>query len=220
MRHFHLLLCLLIFGSGLAVCQTTDIEFEDEGPDHIIRLSFVHFLDPLTPGPHVSYEHRIRYNTYLRYELGYAFNFGNVHLALEDLDGFRLRMARRVYRWHGGQIRQRYYWEVAADYRYYFAQVNGDFSRGSFRQRIPYTITQHSLSLNYNRGACYYLGKNWEIDIGLGLGVRLNQRDYSSVPDDASFLTNGGLFWQYGSSREPLHVTLSTAMLFALGYHF
>jgi hypothetical protein len=224
MRIISLTFTVLFFCSRLSYSQDTFVQFEDEGPDQIIRLSFIHFLDPLSPGPHVSYEHRLRYNTYLRYEVGVLFDYGNAQTSMADLHGFRIRTARRAYRWNGGQIKQRYYWEIATDYRYTDARSVGDFLRinnnGSYNQQIPYSIFQHSLSLNYNRGACYYLGENWEIDVGLGLGVRGNYRQYSTVPEDAIFDTNGGLFWRYDSTREPLHVTLSASILFALGYHF
>lgn len=215
---------LLLFASGLGgnTCFGQAL-YEEQGADRAIRLSLAHFFDPLVPGPHLSYEHRTRGNIYLRHEVGVFFDFDYPDQeSLEALNGFRLRTARRKYRNNPGIIRQRYYYELAFDYRWLNAQVEGDFTRGGFggfTQRIPYGILQHSFSFNYIRGFCANFGDHWQLDVGLGLGLRLNNRIYGEIPEDAFFDTNGSLFWQYGT-REPWHLTLSVPMILALGYQF
>ena len=197
---------------------------EEQGADRAIRLSLGHLFDPMTPGPHLSYEHRTGGNIYLRHEVGVIFDYNYPDQeSLDALKGFRLRTARRKYRNNPGLIRQRHYHEFAFDYRWLDARVGGDFFRGGistgFSQRITYGIVQHSFTFNYLRGMCANIGAHWQLDLGLGLGLRLNNRNYSEIPEDAFFDTNGSLFWQYGV-REPWHLTLSVPMILALGYRF
>ncbi|MGH1435376.1 MAG: hypothetical protein ACRBG0_13070 [Lewinella sp.] len=215
----------LIFtiSSAFSVTSFGQPLYEEQGADRVIRLSLGHLFDPLTPGPHLSYEHRTRGNIYLRHEVGVFFDYNYPDQeSLQDLGGFRLRTARRKYHNNPGIIRQRHYHEFAFDYRLLNARVEGDFIRGGFNgftQRIPYGIVQHSFSLNYIRGFCAIFGEHWQLDLGLGVGLRLNNRNYEEVPEGAIFDTNGSLFWQYGA-REPWHLTLSVPMILALGYQF
>lgn len=215
---------LLFFSSIIGSTSFGQTLSEVQGADHAIRLSLGHFFDPMTPGPHVSYEHRTKGNVYLRHEAGVIFDYNySDQASLESLHGFRLRNARRKYRNNPGIIRHRHYHEFAFDYRLTNARVEGDFSRigasGSYSQRITYGIIQHSFSLNYIRGFCAIFGEHWQLDFGIGAGLRLNNRNYGEIPEDTYFRTNGSLFWQYGA-REPWHLTLSVPMILALGYQF
>lgn len=220
LRALGLLLFVSCLWGNTSFSQTLQ---EEQGADRAIRLSLGHLFDPMTPGPHLSYEHRTKGNVYLRHEVGVIFDYNYPDQeSLDALHGFRLRTARRKYRNNPGIIRQRYYYELAFDYRWTDARVGGDFSRGigtGYRQRINYEIVQHSFSFNYIRGFCANFGAHWQLDLGLGLGLRLNNRNYSEVPEDAFFDTNGSLYWQYGI-REPWHLTLSVPIIFALGYQF
>jgi hypothetical protein len=215
--------CLLFLSGAFGNIGWSQPLSEEQGTDRVIRLSLGHFFDPLVPGSHLSYEHRTSGSIYLRHEVGVFFDYNySDQEPLLDLDGFRLRTARRKYQDNLGIIRQRHYYELAFDYRYLNALVEGDFIRGgsgSFSQRINYDIIQHSFTFNYIRGLCANLGEHWQLDFGIGLGLRLNNRNYEEIPEDAFFDTNGSLFWQYGV-REPWHVTLSAPLILALGYQF
>lgn len=208
---------------GLAWGQSKSLS-ELQGADRAIRLSLGHLFDPLTPGPHLSYEHRIRDNIYLRHEVGVFFDYNYPDQeSLDALRGLRLRTTRRKYQHNPGVIRQRRYYELSFDYRWLDARVEGDFFRSGvsagYRQRIQYGIVQHSFSFNYIRGLCFNFGAHWQLDLGIGMGLRLNHRIYEEIPEDAVFDTNGSLFWQYGT-RAPWHLTLSVPMILALGYQF
>lgn len=230
MKNIQFLPLLLLFSLTNSINgQEYGFEFANEGHDRAVRLSLIHFLDPIVPSVHATYEYRLRYNTYLRHEVGIFFDYGSDNNALKNLNGFRFRTTRRAYRWQSQTQKQRYYWEIAADYRYTLAESEGDFTirdenGGSFSRRLPYTITKNSLSINYNRGAVYYLGKNWQFDVGIGAGVRANYRKSSEIPVSGSgraiFNTNGDLFWQYYNGREDLHISASASIAAALGYHF
>jgi len=216
-----LLICCTVI-PGIGSTQTAVQPAARQGPDRIIRLSLGHLFDPVYPGPHIGYEHRLHGNVYLRHEAGVILDFNYPEQPqLLSLLGFRLRTTRRTYHDNPGLIRRRVFHEWSFDYRYFAAQIAGDFSRdgGAFIQRIDYQLTQHSWSFSYLKGISWRLGKSWQLDTGIGLGLRLNNRNYSDIPLDATFSTNGGLAWQVGS-RAPWHTTVAVPVIFALGYQF
>lgn len=219
-------LVILLLVGGLTTPPLLEAQITppvEQGPDRILRLSLAHLADPLVPGPHISYEHRLARNIYLRHELGYLIDYDYPDQeALQKLNGFRIRTARRKYASNPGLIRRRFFHELSFDYRYLNALIAGDFMRGGFggfNQRINYGITQHSFSFHYIRGVSIVFGEHWQLDTGAGIGMRINNRTYGEVPEGASFITNGSLFWQYGL-RQPWHATLSVPLIIALGYQF
>jgi hypothetical protein len=55
---------------------------------------------------------------------------------------------------------------------------------------------------------------------GLGRGVRLNYRQFSEVPPDTFFRTNGNLWlWNHGA-REGFHATLAVPLTIDLCYYW
>lgn len=188
---------------------------------YAIKTSLAHWADPLTPGPYISFEHQTRDNVYVRYQLGYLLRLGyEDQEAIEDMHGFRIRWGLRQYDQRPTAKNDTNFWEASFDYRYLDALVGGDFSLndGQFNQRILYDVWQHSWSFNFITGRSFGLGRGWRLDIGIGAGVRLNHRQFSTIPDGTVFDTNGNLYvWNHGS-REGWHATVSVPAVFSFGY--
>ncbi|MEL7222975.1 MAG: hypothetical protein AAGJ93_16755 [Bacteroidota bacterium] len=226
-----LILSLFLSAVFLLHAQEDDgFKFSDQGHDRALRFSLIHFLDPITPCAQLTYEYRLRYNTYLQHEFGVFFDYGANAGALANLNGFRFRTARRTYRRQNQAQKRRTYWEVEADYRYIHAESRGDFQirstngNGSFNRSMAYSVFDHSVAFNYNRGSVYKLGRNWQFDWGFGGGVRTHFRHTSDLPlpenTRAIFLTNGDLFWRYNNGTGDLFFSLSLAITASLGYQF
>ncbi|MEM1214259.1 MAG: hypothetical protein AAGJ82_01145, partial [Bacteroidota bacterium] len=76
------------------------------------------------------------------------------------------------------------------------------------------------LGLNVHRGFTTALSDNWHLDFSYGLGVRYNVRNYSDIPNDAGFRTNGEvLLWKYSRERGNF-VSLNAPIVIALAYRW
>jgi hypothetical protein len=186
-------------------------------------LSLAHPLDPVQPGIYLSYLHQTRELTFARYQVGYLLflNYADQD-GIQDLTGFRLRTNLRQYRKALIDRGRATFWEAGVDYRYLDLTIAGDFSRDRFQyqERINYDMWQHSLSFSILTGASVAFSQRLRLDVGLGAGIRLNYRQFSAVPPDAFFRTNGNIWlWNY-QSREGFHATLSVPVIFDLCYYW
>ena len=176
-------------------------------------------MDPYLPGAYIELEHRLKDTRYWRHQVGYISDLGfGGQIAVENLSGIRLRTGLRKYRRSIIPNADVQFWEVSLDYRYIDILLTGDFWRDNFnfQQRLNYNLWQHSISLNYIYGFSAGISKRWRLDVGLGAGVRLNHRDYSDLPSDARFDTNGGLLWAY-NSQNGWEFALSVPVILSLG---
>lgn len=225
---FFFVICCFWLAPNATHAQTTP---GLEGPDYILRLSLVHLLDPYTPGPHLSFEHRIKGNDYLRHEVGWITDFGyDADENLEHVQGFRVRTGYRRYISNPGKISRRLFREFSFDYRSLDIGARDNFQLGqlnAFDQVRSYEIKQQSFSLNYIRGLSLILGEKdrWQLDLGLGLGLRINHREFSEIPEGVlPDPLNGSLLfstavWEYGR-RKGLTAGISMPLIGAVGYQF
>ncbi len=219
---FRLATFLLVLFTLPAFGQTVaEAEPEEEEIKVMVRHSLIHWLDPFLPSAQIGIDYRIAPKHYLRHEVGYFFDIGYEDpQSLLGLSGFRFRTAFRSYRRTALPSRRSTYVEFNLDYRYTDMEIAGDFWRDNFnfQQRINYRVWQNSVTGNMQVGQSRAIGKRWRIDLGVGLGLRLNHRKFSSVPDDADFNTNGDLsVWNY-DFRTGYSVGLNMPIVVAIGY--
>lgn len=224
MRQFYLvsslaLLCLLLF--QLPAQGQSTVENEEGEIKMMVRHSIIHWMDPFLPSALVGVDYRIGPKQYLRHEIGYFFEYSHdAENSLLNLNGLRLRTAYRKYRRTALPSRRSTYLEWQLDYRYLDLEIAGDFWRDnfSFQQRIDYRAWQHSFTANVLVGQSRTIGEHWRIDLGIGLGFRLNHRRFSPVPEDTNFNTNGQwTTWNY-DFRRGYSVGLGMPIVLAIGY--
>ncbi|RMF01186.1 MAG: hypothetical protein D6772_05215 [Bacteroidetes bacterium] len=214
-----LLLCSCIKAG--AQNQTEDIAAQLPALRQGLGLSVVHWLDPIQPGVYLSYQHQRRRLLFVRYQMGYLLflNYSDQD-GIQNLNGLRLRTSLRQYREPLIDRGNAPFWEAAVDYRYLDVTIAGDFSRSNFQfqQRMDYSMWQHSFSLNVLAGFSLAFSQQVRFDVGIGAGLRLNYRQFSPVPEDSFFSTNGNPWlWKYGA-REGFHATLSMPVIMDLCY--
>lgn len=215
---FYLFGCLT-FNSILSAQSNALEQLDQQQPRFMIKHSLSHWLDPYLPGPHLEVEHRHKGTRYWRHQVGYIMDLGlGGQIAVDNLSGFRLRTGYRKYRRAIIPYADTPFWEVSLDYRYIDIFLAGDFWRNNFnfQQRLNYNLWQHSISLNYSYGFSVGISPAWRLDVGLGAGVRLNHREYTDLPSDARFDTNGGLLWGY-NSRNGWEFALSVPLVLSVG---
>lgn len=216
----YLPLLLFLLGALPLLGQSTE-QAEEEEIKVMLRHSLIHWLDPLLPSAQVGIDYRLAPKLYLRHEVGYFFDMGYEEPnALLGLHGLRFRTALRKYRRTALPSRRSTYLEWNLDYRYIDMEVAGDFWRDNFnfQQRINYRVWQNSLTANFQVGQSRAIGQHWRIDLGIGLGVRVNHRKFSAVPEDANFSTNGQLSaWNY-DFRNGYSFGMSMPIVVAIGY--
>ncbi|MEL7248175.1 MAG: hypothetical protein AAFO03_07140 [Bacteroidota bacterium] len=189
----------------------------------VLRHSLIHWLDPYLPSAQIGLDYKIGPRTYLRHDVGYFFDIGyNEPRGLVGINGIRLRNGYRKYQQSPRRLGRLTYIEFNLDYRYLDLLIAGDFRRDNFnfQQRINYSVWQHSLTANIQTGFFRHINEHWRLDLGFGLGLRVNYRKYSSVPSDASFITNGPyLGWEY-ASRRGLNLGLNIPIVVAIAYQW
>lgn len=218
----HLLLIAissLLSLNTLAQKDSLDIVSLEEKKIYGLKISFARLLTPFIPSTQLAFEHSGKKGRFWRHQAGVYFDFGyKDQEAIEQLKGIRLQTGLRKYK--SKFSRNTSFREFSLDYRYLDILIGGDFVRSNFnfRQRINYNMWQHSFSLNYIWGQTIYLNANWHFDAGIGLGVKVNKRSFSSIPEGASFSTNGSnLLWSYGLS-EGTQAIISVPFILSIGY--
>ena len=221
-----LVLLLCLGGMMLPKHSTAQSAIPEDSQTEIkgmVRASVIHWLDPILPSAHFRVDYRVAPRTYLRHEVGYFFDLGfDEPEAIEGIDGIRLRTAYRSYFQDVWQRPQLTYLEFSVGYRYLDLTIAGDFWRDNFnfQQRINYSVWQHSITTGIHAGITRAVGEHWRIDLGIGAAIRCNIREYSDVPDDATYDTNGPyLGWDY-NSRSGVSFGLSMPLVIALGYQW
>ncbi|MEM9261934.1 MAG: hypothetical protein AAGA62_19995 [Bacteroidota bacterium] len=222
MRNFTYLLIFLFLASTLAG-QTVLYDANAGLPKRVLRTSLAHLADPIVMGPTFNYENVVRPGVFIRREVGLMLPYGAYSSrVVNELFGFRARTTRRKYPRAKLSQKAYFYHEWSFDFRYLTANLTGEFSLGpptsSITTEVDYGITQHSLSTSYHVGVVFLLGERLQLDIGAGIGGRLNYRNYHGVPEGISFIPDSNFFWQYGT-RNPFHPTITAPLIFALGYH-
>lgn len=189
------------------------------GQNYSLKLSLPRLITPIIPSIQLAFEHSDKKGRSWRHQVGKYFDFNyKDQESIEHINGIRFQTGLRKYK--SKYAKSTSFKELSFDYRYLDLLIGGDFIRSNFnfQQRINYSVWQHSLSLNFIWGRTIYLGKNWHFDIGTGLGIKVNQRSYGSIPADALLSTNGNsLLWEYGQ-RSGWHATLSIPIIFSVGY--
>ncbi len=184
-----------------------------------LKVSFAQLITPFIPSTQLAFEHSGKKGRFWRHQAGMYFDFGyKDQEAIEQLKGIRLQTGLRKYK--SKYSKSTSFREFSLDYRYLDILIGGDFNRANFnfQQRINYNMWQHSFSLNYIWGQSIYLNSNWHFDVGIGLGIKINERIFSTIPKNTSFSTNGSdLLWRYGQ-YEGTRATLSVPFIFSVGY--
>lgn len=212
-----IVLCLIYASFSSAIGQETDSISYDQKTvkQKTLSLSLSSFMKPLLPGPLLSYQYKDGKDRYWNHQVGLFLNLGFVEQnAIEHLRGIKLASGLRKYRSKNNFV------EFSLDYQYVDVLIGADFWRDGFNytERLNYNMWQHSLAFNFIVGTTAHLSKHLQLDIGIGLGAKLNHRQYSPIPDDARFSTNGSIFlWRY-YDREKWNGNVSAPIIVSLGY--
>jgi len=210
---------LFLLLSFYSIAQGDSLVVKEKLNPYAIKFSFSSLMAPVSPGPTIAYEHKGKGHYYWRHQLGTILNFDYENQKpIEHLRGIRLATGLRKYKNRNSVATSSSFWEISFDYRYIDVLIGGDFRNTNFSRRIDYNMWQHSASLNFIWGMSGRINNHLHVDFGIGAGLRLNYRQYSPIPADMFFDTNGSLFlWRYGG-REPWHGILSVPVILSLGY--
>ncbi|MCO6478539.1 MAG: hypothetical protein J5I94_18045 [Phaeodactylibacter sp.] len=161
-------------------------------------------FDPYAPSFNIAVEHIIRPRLYAHLEGGPLVNLRFFpEPAVDNLKGYRFRGAIRYYLRPNERGDFAPFIELMYAHQYTDADIEGDFSRnnewGWYRQRLTYHMEQRKHGGFINMGLQQVYAKGFIFEFGAGLGVRNKREDFSGVPPDADFRTNGALGWEYST---------------------
>ena len=190
------------------------------------RFSLKHgpfsLFDPLAPSFNIAAEHILRPRIYGHLEAGPLFNLRLFNEpTISNLKGYRLRGAIRYYLRpiQVGDFAP--FLEFLYTHQYTDGDIEGDFRRttslGSYRQRITYHMEQRKQGGFVNLGLQQIYAQRFIFEFGAGLGISHRRSNFSGVPPDATFRTNGFLGWEY--DRSPTRMDLAAVQFYInLGY--
>ncbi|MCB0568452.1 MAG: hypothetical protein KDC66_01750 [Phaeodactylibacter sp.] len=214
-------LVMLFLARGIAIGQEANAEAA--APRFMIKNGTTSLLDPLVPSFNLAVEYRWagRFSTHIEGGPLLPFRYFN-EPATEGLKGSRFRGAMRYYLRPPRIGTHAAYLELMYTYQFISARIEGDFwresSSGAYGQRLWYDFEQKKHAGYLNIGIQQIFASGFLFETGAGLGPFNRSRRYSDIPDDASFHTNGSLFWKYGSQDDG--ALLGLMLYINLGYAF
>ena len=190
---------LMTIAKGQATAQTTG------QPKTIFKTSPFSLLGLPLSTFYAGVEHRVAPQWYLNHQAGLVFGAGWLNMPdFEQLEGYRWQSGIRHYTSLFEGKNTNSYFELQGKYHYTDMLIPADFCRFdcAFQQRINYRRLERSFSLLATAGASVFFSRRIKVDIDCGMGYQWLDRTFSNVPPDASFLTNGSLYYRYKTLGE------------------
>ncbi|MBL7815388.1 MAG: hypothetical protein JNL70_10265 [Saprospiraceae bacterium] len=204
--------------------QTKDLPLE-----RIIKLSPLALIDPFGPTIAAYYEQQLparRHWHSLEVEAGYTFQVAGL---TEAAKSYRLRTSYRYYLSSKWKRQRNHYTSIAFLHRQFFDQGAAFVWREnrSFQQNLPYhlRISQQSLTLNIGTTRYFGMDERFNIDLGIGLGLRRTRILFTDLPSDAVtpnipdiFERNFKEYIEETTVKDRNHLFYSTVLAVKLGY--
>lgn len=196
----------------------------DPAPKLVAKLGALSLLDPVLPSLNVMGEMQLKGPWYGQMEAGVILNLND---QLDGLDtknrsGFRLRPALRYYY---EEQRNRYFMELLLVYRQMAMDIEGQFrvfpeTGPSYNRLATYTVDSRKFSVCFNVGLFdYSLNDRFVIELGMGLGAAVLDKEFSNIPENASVIRNSIIEAYYPDSGTNVADLSVTGMVyFNIGY--
>jgi len=174
-------------------------------PRFSIKNGTSSLFDPVIPSFNVGFEKYFdnKLSIYLEGGPSLPYRYFTSYPDFNSLWGYRLRLALRYYFTPPQMDDVFYYVELYGSYYQINANIEGDFSRntdfGFYRQRFNYDADRNRIGTYVNFGFQSIETGGFLIELGLGAGVIRREDEFSDVPPDADFITNGSNIMQHTS---------------------
>ena len=190
---------LMVESSGLA---PDTAGHPSPAPRFSLKNGTFSLFDPFAPSFNLASEHIIAPRLYGHLEGGPLFKLRIFpEPTIDNLKGHRLRGAVRYYLRPPEMGDYAPFIELMYTHQYTDVDIEGDFRRntpqGRYRQRLSYHMEQREHGGYVNLGLQQVYARGFIFEFGAGLGISRKQADFSGVPPDATFRTNGSLGWEY-----------------------
>jgi len=204
--------CLALF----LLCTTTflsaqngsgaDDENDAPPPKFGIKANGITLMDPTLPSVNIGLEYFFNSDLSVCLEGGPSIKLAS-RPVINRLRGYRLRASVRKYMNPSVFGETNYYFELLANLHQVNASVEGDFRRttsiGNYRQRLVYDIDRNRFGTYLNFGIQRIEKGGFTFDIGIGIGAERRYNEFSELPDDARFSTNGSNSLEYAPGQSP-----------------
>jgi hypothetical protein len=216
------LLTLILLGSIHLVFGQDRLP--ESGPDLVIKNGTSSLFNPVLSSINLGLEYYIPGGFSIHIEGGPAIKYRLLTTKpdFKRLSGYRLSAAIRKYFRPVSFDHTEYFVEVYGSLFNMDATIAGDFWRrnefGIYEQRIDYDMDRNRAGIYGNFGFQSIESRGFTIELGMGIGALWMQNRFSGAPDDATFLTNGSLFFEYDNYLEYGNWILAPLIYINMGY--
>jgi len=165
-------------------------------PGHHIKISLADAIDPFSPAFMLGYEHPFSKKISLLVEGGPVSTFDGTWVLRSTMDGYKFRGELRWYNEATSTGDMKHYLGLQAMHKRTVKYKQDIFCRDdcSFFQVLDYSFVNKVTAAHVSFGITGTISKHFVMEIGCYGGVRLSDRDFRGVPEDAVFQGEGAFF--------------------------